>query len=167
MIKPDIESDMVDTDTIECDTESNTNTSMSKSIDAIDRRVKNIPIEKLVELRSKGLSYQQIASIVKCSKANVGSRLQDYDDYSTYKKDVPEYLEHLSWRIGKSISDKDIQKASFAQKVVALGIVRDKIRDIKGKFSNTTSNFFTIVLQNSDKKTIDIKTQAITSPETT
>lgn len=93
---------------------------------------KGIPIQRLEELRAKGLSYSQVASIVGCSKANVLLRLQSrdlqVDDIETFKDNESQVLTQLRHRIISSITDDEIKKAPLATKAMVYGIAYDKYR---------------------------------------
>ena len=93
---------------------------------------KGIPIEKLEELRSKGLSYKQIGAIVGCSHVNVLMRLQsraiDIDDVEVFKDNETLILNQLRHRLISNITDSEIKKAPLATKMMAYGIAYDKYR---------------------------------------
>ena len=99
----------------------------------IDRTSKNIPLAKIVELRRKNLPLQQIADICKCSKQNIWQRLKDCEEFEEFSKDTAGHYEVLQHRIIKSIDDADIKKTPMVQRVVAVGILEDKKRTIRGQ----------------------------------
>lgn len=52
--------------------------------DHIDKLQKDIPLSKVIELRRKNLSLQQIADICKCSKQNIHMRLKDIEEFEDF-----------------------------------------------------------------------------------
>lgn len=96
-----------------------------------------IPITKMIELRRKGLSYSQIGKIVGCDKSNVVRRLaavsadiEGLDDYKSSRADI---FAAGQRKIIKSITNKDIKKASLLQRVTSAGILYDKERLERGE----------------------------------
>lgn len=101
--------------------------------DHVDKPQKDIPLTKIIELRRKNLSLQQIADICKCSKQNIWQRLQDCEEFEEFSKDTAGHYEVLQHRIIRSIDDVDIKKTPMAQRVVAVGILEDKKRLIRNQ----------------------------------
>ena len=111
----------------------------------IDRSVKNIPIESIIDFanREPPLSYQDIADLVGCSKQNVYDRLQrvgySRDCAKHYEKNRVKVFQFLQAKLINSIDEESIQKASALQRVVAAGILYDKERLESGKSSQNIS----------------------------
>lgn len=102
-------------------------------LDEVIGKKKKIKIEDIIELRNKGLSFQQIADILKCSKANVHQRLQDYKDFEGFAKDTALRYETLQYKIYNAIDDGTIEKANLQSKVWALAVLEDKKRLIRNQ----------------------------------
>ena len=101
--------------------------------DYVDKPQKDIPLTKIIELRRKNLSLQQIADICKCSKQNIWQRLQDCEEFEDFSKDTAGHYEVLQHRIIRSIDDADIKKTPMVQRFVACGILEDKKRLIRNQ----------------------------------
>lgn len=110
-------------------------------IDKSQKPQKDIPLTKIVELRRKGLSLQQIADICKCSKQNIHMRLRDCDEFEDFAKDPATHYEALLYRIYKSIDDNDIKRTPMAQRVVTIGILEDKKRLIRNQSTQNIDVF--------------------------
>jgi len=102
---------------------------------------KGIPLEKIIKLRSKGLSLKEVANVLGCSEANISLRLKDHlddldalDDFKQVRGDT---LALYQRKLLKSLSSGDIQKASPYQRVGMFGILYDKERLERGQ---TTEN---------------------------
>ncbi len=106
-------------------------------------RNKNIPIEKLIDLRKKGLSYQQVASIVGCSKINVLNRLKAYcndiDNLESFKNNRADILAIKQSRLVNSITEAAINKMPVRDRVVSFGILYDKERLERGQSTDNLS----------------------------
>ena len=93
---------------------------------------KGLPIEPMLLLRRKGLSYQQIADIVKCTKANVIERIHNTEPYidniDAIKKAKSDLLHIKQSQILNSLTLEDIKESSAYQKVGMFGILYDKTR---------------------------------------
>jgi len=72
--------------------------------DYVDKPQKDIPLTKIIELRRKNLSLQQIADILKCSKQNIWQRLQDCEEFEEFSRDTAGHYEVLQHRIIRSIA---------------------------------------------------------------
>lgn len=104
---------------------------------------KGIAIENIVELKKKGLSNDQVAKILGCSKTNVTQRLRDCKDeleglerYKNHRADI------LAWkgrRVLNAITEDDLKSASLLQKTTAYGILYDKERLELGKSTENIS----------------------------
>jgi transcriptional regulator with XRE-family HTH domain len=103
---------------------------------------KDIPIETLRELRAKKLSYEQIAKVVGCDKANVWRRLNGFDvtleDTEEFKSNEAFVLNNLRLRIANAINDEEIKKAPLQTKLMAYGILYDKHRLETGQSTSNT-----------------------------
>ena len=102
---------------------------------------KGIPLEKIIKLRSKGLSLKEVANVLGCSEANISLRLKDHlddldalDDFKQVRGDT---LALYQRKLINSLNTGDIQKASPYQRVGMFGILYDKERLERGQ---TTEN---------------------------
>ena len=89
-----------------------------------------IDIEKAVELRRRGLSYQEIGTYFDCSKQAAHHALIPYTiqskqlkDYKTYRADI--YAD-MGREILTSIDRADIQKSSAYQRVGMVSLLHEK-----------------------------------------
>ena len=96
-----------------------------------------IPIAKLLALRKKKLSYEQIGKIVGCSKVNVWERLQPYIDeiesLDSYKDNRADLLAIVQHRLVNTLNPTTIEKMSPRDRVLAYGILYDKERLERGQ----------------------------------
>lgn len=104
---------------------------------SIDRTQKDIPIETLIALKNKGLTLEQIAKIVKCSKQNIQQRLdaigynkQDLENFKETRADVFAFLQS---KLINSIEHTKIKKLNPYQRIVGASILYDKERLELGK----------------------------------
>jgi hypothetical protein len=93
---------------------------------------KNIPIEKITELRDKGLSFSQIAKIVGCSKVNVSLRLKyagyDQGEIKIYKKNRANIFAWMQDKLLSSITEDDIKKTPVGSRILGVAQLYDKER---------------------------------------
>lgn len=102
------------------------------AIDTIDRRTEPIPVETMLELRDKNLTYDQIGKILGISKQAVQQRLKQY---SPIYQRIEQFKKHrgdiLTWKqaeILNALTPAEIQKAPPAVKSMMFGIFYDKER---------------------------------------
>src|SRR3990167_7144662 len=111
----------------------------AKTTDIIDRSVKDIPIESIIEYadREPPLSYQEIADLVGCSKQNVYDRLHRVGYNRTnakhFEKNRAKTFQFLQSRLLNSIDDKDIKGTPIYQRIIGASILYDKERLESGK----------------------------------
>jgi len=117
-------------------------------IDHVDQLPKDIPIETIIELKTKHdppLSDTQIANLLNCSKQNINQRLKDYRDdiqgLPAFKKNRADILALTQSRIINSLTNKDIQKTPAVQRATMFGIFYDKERLERGQATEITANF--------------------------
>lgn len=91
---------------------------------------KNIPIELLIDLSQKNLSYSQIAKQVGCTSSNIIQRFNAIDytpaRVEAFKRSRADFLAFTQSRILNSITMEDINKANLQTKVISFGILHDK-----------------------------------------
>jgi hypothetical protein len=104
---------------------------------------KDIPIGALIDYHEKGLSTRQIAKLVGCSNSNVYDRLirsgYNLAHQKAFNDNKPKVLSFIHEKIVNNITDEEIKKTSFRDKVVALGILVDKEQLLLGKPTSITS----------------------------
>lgn len=102
-----------------------------------------IPLERLIELRAKRLSYNEIAKIVGCTKQNVWLRIQGYakdcEDVEEFKANRADLMASIQHRILSSIDNDEIKKAPLATKLMSYGILYDKERLERGQSTQNIS----------------------------
>src|SRR5208283_4250594 len=85
------------------------------------------------------LSNSAIARRVGCDESNVRGVLRAYlrdipvGDINEFREDKALILESIQHRTLASITDGDISNSSFTQRIVAVGIMEDKIRVMRGQ----------------------------------
>ena len=91
-----------------------------------------IDVPKAVELRKHGLTYQEIATYFGCTRTSVHAALKKYglitERVKVFRKHRANVLSELQEVILRSISIKDIQKASMPARVLAFCQLYDKER---------------------------------------
>ena len=96
-----------------------------------------VPINTLIELRKKGLSYEQIGKIVNRSMQTVWERLQPYQDaidgLQPFKEGRADLLAIHQSRLLNSLSEGDINKMSGLQKITGAAVLYDKERLERGQ----------------------------------
>lgn len=119
------------------DQNNNAITQIDSSFPLLVNRLKYIPIEKIIELRKKHLSCEQIAKVLGCSKANIVQRLHrisdDLDLTDNYVKDRATVFAYHGRKIINSITESDIQKAGLLEKVKAVSFLHNAERLDRGQ----------------------------------
>ncbi len=103
----------------------------------IDKPQKDIPIETLVSLRNKGLSFEQIARITGCCKQNVHQRLESIgyskERLENFKESRADVFAFMQSKLLNSIDNAAIQKMQPYQRIIGTGILYDKERLERGQ----------------------------------
>ena len=93
---------------------------------------KDIPIELLIDYRSKGLTMTEIGKLLNCSHANVSQRLSalndDLDSLPKYKDNRADIMALKGRQALNSITQEKLQKASPSQAAMVYGVLYDKER---------------------------------------
>lgn len=96
-----------------------------------------IPIEDILEYRAKGLTYEEIGTLLGCTKSNICQRLKPYlneiQGLDNYKKHRADVIAIKGRKILNSLTDEDIQKTPAGQRVMMYGILYDKERLERGQ----------------------------------
>ena len=111
---------------------------------------KGIPIAKILKYASQGLSDQEVANCVGCSRPVVSIRLKPYRDAITA---LPDYQKReldlidlakagILEELLKRVYDPEVglKKMAVPQLAMTFGILTDKAQAIKGKAPATASN---------------------------
>lgn len=105
---------------------------------------KDIPIARIIELRNKQLTYQEIANLLGCTKENICQRLRPYkqtiDNLKSVKEHRADTLTVVSSSILNSLTEEDIKKSSAYQKVGMFGVLYDKERLERGQVTEITGH---------------------------
>lgn len=96
-----------------------------------------IPLETIIALRKRNLTYTQIAKTLGCSKMNIQERLKKIhneiervDDFKKHKADILAIHQN---RLISSITPEVIEKAGLKDRAIAFGVMYDKERLERGK----------------------------------
>ena len=107
----------------------------------IDRIDTPVPLAKIIELRNKKLSYDEIGTLLGCTRQNIHQRLQPFrqsiDHLKSVKDNRADTLAVVSDTLLNSLTGTDIKSASAYQRVGMYGILYDKERLERGQ---TTAN---------------------------
>lgn len=102
---------------------------------------KNIPLEKIITLYTKGMNMTEIAKVCGCSTAAISIRLKDHtedlDALIPFKNARADTLAFYQRKLLNSIDKGSIEKCSAYQRVGMFGILYDKERLERGE---TTQN---------------------------
>ncbi len=102
-----------------------------------------IPIERLIELRSKNLSYDEIAKIVGRAKPTVWERLQPYikgvDSLDAFKRNRGDVLAVHQSMLLSSLTPDDIKKMPGGSRYLAVAQLYDKERIERGLSTDNVS----------------------------
>lgn len=109
----------------------------------VSRRPKMIPIERLIQLKDKNLTDQEVATILGCDRSNVSRRLAEHaprlqriDNHKKYRADI---LTSIQADVLESITPDNIKDCTLPQKTVAYGILVDKERLFRGESTSNLS----------------------------
>ena len=125
-----------------------THEATAEDINSINLPVKEtIPIESILEYRTKGLTYEEIGNLLGCTKVNIHYRLKPYMDeingLADYKKHRADVIAIKGRKILNSLTDEDIQKAPAGQRVMMYGILYDKERLERGESTHNIASIHT------------------------
>jgi hypothetical protein len=115
----------------------------SDNVPIYDTTNKNIPLQQLLELRAKGLSFNDIAKIVGCNKSNVHNRLKEYkeelEQLDSFKDNRADYFAITQAKLLNSIDESDIKRMAPASRITGAAILYDKERLERGKSTANVS----------------------------
>jgi predicted transcriptional regulator len=96
---------------------------------------KGIPVAQILAFRAKGLTQQQIATLLGCTQQTVKYHLDkaDLDGLDNYRDFKDSVFEHVQRDLLNSLCPDDIKAMSGLQKLTGVGILEDKIRVIRGQ----------------------------------
>ena len=96
-----------------------------------------IPIARIIELRGKQLTYEEIGSILGCSRENICQRLHGYkasiDNLKSVKGHRADTLAVVGDTILNSLTPDDIKRSTAYQKVGMYSLLYDKERLERGQ----------------------------------
>lgn len=96
-----------------------------------------IPLEKIIELRNKNLTYKQIGELLGCSDANICKRLAPFreslDNLGSFKENRADLLAVYQREILKQLTPDHIKKARLTEITTAFGTLYDKERLERGQ----------------------------------
>lgn len=112
--------------------------------------VEKIDLEKAIELRLKGVAYQDIATFFGCSKAAVIQRLKPYVaptdiDTELYIKNRAAILANRQVSVLAEMTPEKLERSSAKDLAVTFGVLYDKERLERGQSTSNQSVFFHIV----------------------
>ena len=120
---------------------------------------KIIPLETVVALRRRNLSYPQIAKILGCSESNVRYRLgtvadeiERVDDFKKHKADIMAIHQN---RILQSVTETNLKDAKLRDKAIAFGILFDKERLERGKSTQNVAYADLLKMKNEKLKELE------------
>lgn len=109
----------------------------------VDRIHKNIKIETLIEYKSKGLSYGEIATLTGCSRQNIQQRLAaaeyNKEDLENFKKHRGDVFAHFQSLLINSLTPEVIKGMNPYQRIIGLSVLFDKERLQRGQSTENIS----------------------------
>lgn len=111
-----------------------------------------IVLSKALEMRLKGLTYQDIADHFHCTKSAVIRRLAPYLDkgeldLEAYKKNRADLMAAKGAMVLAAVTPGKVKKASVKDLAIAFGTIYDKERLERGQSTSNQSVFFHIVAE--------------------
>uniref|UniRef100_A0A6M3J291 Putative DNA binding, helix-turn-helix domain containing protein n=1 Tax=viral metagenome TaxID=1070528 RepID=A0A6M3J291_9ZZZZ len=101
--------------------------------------IKGIDIDKIVEHRAKGLTYEEIGTLLGCNKSNIAYHLEklglngELEDLEAWKKHKADILALKQREILKTLNLTELKKIPPGSRVVSFGILYDKERLERGQ----------------------------------
>jgi predicted transcriptional regulator len=102
-----------------------------------------IPIERLLQLKGKNLTDQEVATILGCNRSNVSRRLKQHaprlqriDNYKKYRADI---LVDLQIKALDNVTDAKLKDSSATQLITGMAILYDKERIERGLSTSNLS----------------------------
>jgi len=137
------------------------------------KRAKSAETEQILKMLKVGVAGTDIAERVGCKPSRVYSIKRYYKDeievaqvsnntldISRYNDDIDTILKSNILRLGNTIANYNIEKASLSQLTTAFGIMYDKLRLHQGK---STSNNAVQILHNINPEQLEIIESAVKS----
>ena len=119
---------------------------------------KGIPIEDIIEYKNKGLSNQEVADLVGCSKENVRNRLDacgyNPERLKNFSRNRADVFAHIQSQLLNSLSPDAINAMLPHHRVLSSAILYDKERLERGK---STANINVVEVQGT---IVDLQRQA-------
>ena len=102
----------------------------------LDTLAKDIPINKIIEYKSKGLSLRDIGKLLGCTHQNIAFRLQaiteEMEGLEAFKTHKADTLAVIQSRLLNSLTDDELKKTHPYQRVGMFGILHDKEKNERG-----------------------------------
>lgn len=119
--------------------------------------VKGIRLAKIIALRKKGLSVNEVARALGCTPENIMNRLQsegldrfDPSVVESYRKAESDILAFQETRLLGGLTDQKIKKAGVKDLGITFGIMFDKRRLSEGKSTANIATYAFIRRQQGD-----------------
>ena len=120
-----------------------------QKIQAVTKTVQSNPLMSVREIA-------ETAGVAKSTAQQYLAKLGiNKTELSLYQEAQPDVLLDLAKRIGESIDDECIQKASLKDRIVSTGIVIDKFRLITGQSTSNIASWVNVVSQSHKAQVID------------
>ncbi|MEE8382202.1 MAG: hypothetical protein V3R78_10070 [Thermodesulfobacteriota bacterium] len=120
-----------------------TATDLTTSPEAKSSRPKMIPIERMLQLKDKNLTDEEVATILGCNRSNVSRRLAEHaprlqklDNFKKYRADI---LTDLQIKVLDHVTDDKLNSSSATQLITGMAILYDKERLERGQSSTNLS----------------------------
>lgn len=106
---------------------------------------KGINKDEVIALRKKGLSYDQIAKLMDCTRSTIWFHAHEYEkeveDAVIFKENEKDILNIVRMRLLSTLSLDEIKTMSPSQRMVAYGIAFDKYRLEIGQATQIVDSF--------------------------
>jgi hypothetical protein len=96
---------------------------------------KEIPLSAIVAYHCQGLNSVEIAALLGCTGGNIRARLAtaEVNTFESFRKNKDVAFEYLQGKIYDALTPEKIKSMSAGTMITAVGILEDKIRDIRGQ----------------------------------
>jgi hypothetical protein len=130
-----------------------------------------IDVSKALMLRLKGLSFEEIAGVLGCSRQGVHHALTNFETFvkEIHSGDLDAYVEERKTLLGAAelkllravLDDEAIEKAPLAARVMAFGTVLDKRRLEEGKSTENLGILGKLIISSEDELGKSTKQNAV------
>lgn len=141
-----------------------TETHNTETLTATEKPNGPVPITRLISLRLKKLSYEQIGKIVGRAKETVWERLQPYKDaidgLQDFKDQKADILAIQQAEIINSLTPEDIKQTPAVQRATMFGIFYDKERLERDLSTSNVAHDVLIVTADDKRKAYEAAVKA-------